>query len=598
MTLMAPASPEALCQELRQILAEGRLTPLFQPIATLAPGQVYGYEGLIRGPSASFLHSPINLFRIAERCKLLPELDFACRRAVIEGFVREELPGKLFLNISPACLTLPSFRPGATLEILKKAGLPPQRVVIELTETQPADDYDLLREALLHYRQMGFRIAIDDLGEGFSSLRLWSELQPDFVKIDKYFIQGLDGDAQKRQFVRSIQHIAYNTGTRVIAEGVETRQELDIVRRTGIELVQGYYLAKPQARPPRQLPMLQEENTPPVHTGIDGQCARSLLELADAVIASESNQAIYERFTQNPNLHAIPVIDHEETPVGLLKRHEVLERFARPYTRELYGQRPCSALMDSAPLIVEHTVSLQELSKIMTSCERRYLADGFIMTENGRYLGMGHGHDLMRAITDLQIRAARYANPLTQLPGNVPIQEQIRSLLESRQRFVAVYADLDHFKPYNDVYGYNKGDEAIQMTGELLLEKFDASRDFVGHIGGDDFILLLSSEDWFERCEEVLQAFDRRRLPFFLPEHLHHGGYPAPDRRGEEQWHPLFSLSLGAVEIDPRDYATHHDVAGAASNAKRMAKKQEGSKLFVERRRMARKSMAARRKVA
>jgi diguanylate cyclase (GGDEF)-like protein len=100
----------------------------------------------------------------------------------------------------------------------------------------------------------------------------------------------------------------------------------------------------------------------------------------------------------------------------------------------------------------------------------------------------------MREITQMQIHAARYANPLTQLPGNVPINEHIDRLLESGTRFWVCYFDLDHFKPFNDVYGYRRGDDVIQLTGNILTSNCDPDRDFVGHIGGDDFMVLFQSE--------------------------------------------------------------------------------------------------------
>lgn len=581
---MSPISTDLQKNELIRLLQDDLLSALFQPIAALGVGEVFGYEGLIRGPSSSYLHSPVNLFAAADRCGMLQELDMACRRVIIRDFVKTGLPGRLFLNVIPACLASPNFRSGTTLEFLREVGLSPRRVVIELTEIHPADNFEQLREALLHYRDMGFRIALDDLGEGFSGLRLWSELQPDFVKIDKYFIQDISGDPQKRQFVRSIHHIALNTGARVIAEGVETQYELETVRRIGIDLVQGYHIARPQANPLRTLAVDLRQRVCQPRDGINPQTARSLLIQTPFVHEDASNDMIYERFSREAELYALPVLDQYHMPVGLLKRHEVLERFARPYNRELYGHRPCAMLMDPVPLIVEHSISLEELSKLVTSCDRRYLADGFIITEGGRYLGTGAGHDLMRAITDLQIRAARHANPLTLLPGNVPIQEEIQKLLGEGQDFVAVYADLDHFKPYNDIYGYDKGDEVIRALGEMLQHAGDPGIDFVGHIGGDDFLLLMRSEDWRERCVELLAQFNLRIREFFQPDHLRQGGYSAPDRQGTTQWHGLIGLSLGAVEIEPGLFASHHEVATAAASAKKMAKQQPGSSLFVERR--------------
>jgi EAL domain-containing protein (putative c-di-GMP-specific phosphodiesterase class I) len=120
---------------------------------------------------------------------------------------RTGLPGKLFLNVSPECLLLRDARHGETLEYIEHIGINPDRVIIELTENQPTYDYELMREAVLHYRNMGFQIAIDDLGEGFPACAC-GQLRPEYVKIDMHFIQGINHDPVKLQFVRSIQEIA------------------------------------------------------------------------------------------------------------------------------------------------------------------------------------------------------------------------------------------------------------------------------------------------------------------------------------------------------------------------------------------------------
>src|SRR5690606_35871576 len=131
----------------------------------------------------------------------------------------------------------------------------------------------------------------------------------------------------------------------------------------------------------------------------------------------------------------------------------------------------------------------------------------FIITGTaGSYLGIGTSHDLLRELTEVQITAARHANPLTQLPGNVPVNLHIEFLLASEVSFCACYADLDNFKPFNDVFGYVHGDEIIQLTGQLLCAHA-SSGDFVGHIGGDDFLVLWRSADWDARCHALLEAF-------------------------------------------------------------------------------------------
>lgn len=143
-------------KSLEDILATVALTPIFQPIVSLKSHQIYGYEALIRGPSDSVLHSPINLFDAASRHGRLAELDLLCREVAISRFGELNLNAKLFINTIPAALLQPDYPHGLTAKFLKKARIPAEQVVIELTEQYPIDDYDLMREATAHYRDMGF----------------------------------------------------------------------------------------------------------------------------------------------------------------------------------------------------------------------------------------------------------------------------------------------------------------------------------------------------------------------------------------------------------------------------------------------------------
>ncbi|MQA18644.1 EAL domain-containing protein [Rugamonas sp. FT103W] len=576
---------------LYDILARRQLSALFQPIVHMQSGEIIAYEGLIRGPSDSPLHAPMNLFKVARANGLTVEVEHLCRRVVLERFAELDLPGKLFLNVSPECLLQRDARHGETLEYIHQIGINPDRVIIELTENQPTYDYELMREAVLHYRTMGFQIAIDDLGEGFSSLRLWSELRPEYVKIDMHFIQGINHDPVKLQFVRSIQEIADKSDTLVIAEGIETQAELLVLRDVGVAFGQGYHLGRPHAQPARAAPAevvkALARNGVAVYPQRGGEkhgaSIYKLLHQVDAVPSSMNNNEVYEIFVKHPKLLIIPVVDHG-VPLGLISRFDMIDHFARPYQRELYGKKSCKQFMDANALIADKDTSLQDLSFRMVQADAHHLFNGFIITDQGRYLGMGTGHDLMREITQMQINAARYANPLTQLPGNVPINEHIDRLLESGARFWVCYVDLDHFKPFNDVYGYRRGDDVIQLTGKLLSEHSDADRDFIGHIGGDDFMILFQSEDWEARCRAILDEFSRHVLDFYSIDDRDRGGYISEDRQGKKVFYSLMSLSIGAIRVEPHQYYTHHQIATAAAESKKQAKKIHGNSLFMDRR--------------
>ncbi len=581
-----------LHDRLRQIIERQELTALFQPIINMQSGDIIGYEGLIRGPSDSPLHSPLNLFRVAQAANLSVEVEHLCRKVVIETFATIGLPGKLFLNVSPECLLYPNMKHGETLDYIQQFGITPERVIIELTESQPTYDYELLGRAVAHYRAMGFEIAIDDLGEGFSSLRLWSELRPAYVKIDMHFIQGINLDKVKLQFVQSIQQIAQATGTMVIAEGIETHTELLVIRDLGIACGQGYHIGRPSNSPAiaaspeiaktlgyRGVAVYPQEKINRQYNAT----AMRLLRIVEPVPPTMSNNEVLQIFVHAPELEVIPVVENGR-PIGLITRRNLVDRFAMQFIRELHGKRRCSMFMDAAPLIADKQTKLQELSRLVANGDRQHLFNGFIITDDGQYLGMGTGHDLIGAITEMQMDAARYANPLTLLPGNVPINEHIERLLENGARFSACYVDLDYFKPFNDAYGYRKGDEVIQCIANILEQACDPARDFVGHIGGDDFLILLQSEDCEQRYQEIIDIFAREIVQFFSQADIERGGYLSEDRRGDAVLNPVVTVSMGALKVEPGHYCSHHQIAAAAAEAKRQAKRISGNSLFVDRR--------------
>ena len=458
-----------------------------------------------------------------------------------------------------------------------------------MTECSRPASYPSLREAATWYRGQGVQFAIDDLGEGFSSLRLWSELRPEFVKIDKYFVQGIAEDPVKQRFVRSMAELALQAGATIVAEGIETERELSVVRSLGVQCGQGYFLGHPSAEPPRSLPastqaLLKRGNTQAsAWVGRPRATARTILRHVPTVSNELPTNEVYKIFQQQSELQVVAVL-RSGVPIGLIHRSRMLDRLARPYQRELYGNKACEHFIENTPLVVDENTSLQNLAHLFTENNPHHLFEGFIITGNGEFMGVGTGFDLLREITQMQMDAARYANPLTQLPGNVPINEHLDSLAVSGAAFAVCYADLDHFKPFNDLYGYRTGDEAIQLTANVLRQYVDPDCDFLGHIGGDDFIAVFRSDDWRARCNAILSAFPTATRRLYRQEHLDDGGYFALNRQGQEVFHHLLSISLGIVWLDGKRRYTSSQISEMAAIAKAQAKKVSGNAMFMERR--------------
>ncbi|WP_085732326.1 MULTISPECIES: bifunctional diguanylate cyclase/phosphodiesterase [unclassified Pseudomonas] len=569
---------------LSSILTQSGLHSLFQPIICLSERRILGYEALTRGPSNSPLHSPIALFAVARQAGRLSELEIACRQSACRRFNEQQLPGKLFLNVSPESLLEAAHQPGRTLQLLQDFGIPPSQVVIELTEQTPIDDFQLLQTALHHYRAMGFSIALDDLGAGYSSLRLWSELRPDYVKIDRHFIDGIHQDALKREFVGSILQIAKASRAQVIAEGIELPGELAVLTEMGVDLVQGYLLGRPQEHPPRDARvLLPKHDSSAVALNDEGSDLSALLNDQPAVNRDTPTATVLEAFRRQANLNSLAVLDEQGQPCGIVHRHSLSDALLKPFATDLFARKPISRLMNDDFLAVEMSQSLQQVSRLITSRARQRIEEDFIITLNGSYLGLGRVIDVLKLITELKIQQARYANPLTLLPGNVPIQQCLTRLLQQGRESVICYVDIDSFKPFNDIYGYGRGDEVLLCLAQCLNERVDPSRDFVGHIGGDDFLLVLGPEDWRKRLNQLLDDFQSQCRRFYRPEHLEAGCFVAPNRQGIRQEFPLLSLSIGVVHLHPEACAQldASQLAEMASQAKHHAKNVPGYSVHV-----------------
>lgn len=229
------------------ILEEGLVTPQYQPIVNLVNDGLVGWEGLIRGPKDTALESPLALFALAERLGHLRDLERLCRERTIAGADLQPQE-KLFLNIHPRTLTDPTFREGETRTLIETRQLRADRIVFEITEHQAIDDYALLRRVVNHYRKQGYQIALDDTGAGYSGLVTLMEVKPDVVKIDMNLIRRLHEDQTKQDIVRAICQVSSGFGAVVIAEGIETPEELAAVRRCGVPYGQGYLLGVPTHR--------------------------------------------------------------------------------------------------------------------------------------------------------------------------------------------------------------------------------------------------------------------------------------------------------------------------------------------------------------
>lgn len=558
------------------------LYPVFQPIVSLRDGAIYSHEALIRGPKDTPFHTPDALLAAGARESLNFEFENACVIAALDRWGELLQTGRLFVNISAEVLmqVLKHCGREALMQLIKDLGVLPRMLVLEITEHERVTDMDYLASAVAEIRTTGVSLALDDFGDGRSSLRLWSQLKPEFVKIDKYFTKNISQHADKLKTIQALQQIAAIFDTSLVAEGIETEDDLRVLRDLNITYGQGYLLGRPAPLPREQIEVkaleVMRDRRVAVYPELrrashTGHLSRLAVLEAPAVGLATSNNELAALFSAHTDLHAVAVIDGSRV-VGIINRSRFMNEYTKLYYREVWGGKPCAAHINLEPRLIERNHNVDELIGILTSNDQRYLADGFIVTENGRYVGLGTGEQLVRSVMETRIEAARHANPLTFLPGNIPISQHIERLLKSGAEFVACYADLNNFKPFNDQYGYWRGDEMIRLVARLALAHCDPQRDFVGHVGGDDFIILYQSADWQLQCQQIVSEFALHAIDLFDAPAREAGGIRAEDRHGVSRFFPLTTISIGAVRIHRDEFSSAEQVASVAARAKHDAK--------------------------
>lgn len=273
------------------------------------------------------------------------------------------------------------------------------------------------------------------------------------------------------------------------------------------------------------------------------------------------------------------------------------------------GQEAMQQIQGAAPDLVVLDVQMPKLDG-MEVCRRiksdvylRHIPVLMLTAQSGtrsKVRGLEHGADdyltkpfemdELLARIQMLLRRSRIdldANPLTRLPGNVTIEKEILSHLRNRTPFAVLYLDLNSFKAYNDVYGFVKGDEVIRETARIVREAAEAEKAFVGHIGGDDFILLSTPERCETICKKIIKEFDARVLQFYSAADQAQGYITTQDRRGQETRFPLLSIAIGVVTNQYRNLTSLGEISKIGAEMKHFAKetKEKGSHYAIDRRR-------------
>ncbi|WP_457659641.1 EAL domain-containing protein [Sinorhizobium medicae] len=530
-----------------------------QPIVEATTGAVFGYESLMRGFERLGFASPVELLDRAESAGQLLALEHLINSRAVAAFAN--LPDfsarTLFLNFDARLVGDEGDIVDRLVNHLKRANIPPSSLCFELSEQFDSSNMPDFSVLVRQLRLAGFKLAIDDFGAGFNGLKLLCDQPVDYVKIDRHFVSGIDKDPRKRHLVRHTVNMAHVLGTRVIAEGVETESEFLVCRDLGCDLMQGYFIA----RPTTHLTELQAvySHLEPVgsirwaSSTLDSILIRKEIEQLPAARESDDLDSVFDLFRLNPRQAFFPVLNANGEPRGILHEYHVKEMIYHPFGRDLLKnriyQRRISHFVTPAP-IADLDTPADEMLKIFAGMDG---SDCVILTENMRYAGILSASSLLKIINEKQLKMAQEQNPLTGLPGNRAIRDYVQhAVLDGDRARYFCYCDFDDFKPFNDTYGFQKGDLAITLFAALLRRHFIGEEKFLGHVGGDDFFIGIDG------CtEEEIRAVLRRLIDDFRsdvrqlysPEHVSAGRISGYGRDGVTKDFPLMRCSIAVLVL-------------------------------------------------
>lgn len=556
------------------------LLTAFQPIIGLRDGQMVGVEALTRA-AASYGPADIrDLFDLAVADGSVRDLEYRCWATAL-GATRQAFGKRagwcnLFLNVLPDSLNDDEFLDDVLLALGAHA-VQPAQIVVEITESSRIDDYVRMRRVVSRWRKLGFRFAIDDAGAGHSGLQTIVELEPDFVKADRTLVSGLHGNAARRAAIEALLLLARRMGIGLIAEGIEHEHELMELRRLGVPYGQGYFLGRPSPVP-MELPsevrrlLLAGASLGTARIALPGGRIGDVLTPTPTVDAETRTSEVADLFEHN-RLDSV-VVTEEGVPAGLVMRSGFHARLAHRYGRELYWERSVLAIATRQPLILDARTTLDEAARAVADRPDEARYDAIIVVRDEDYLGTVAVHRLLEALAAQRLAAAKHENPLTGLPGNPAIDAELRARLDCGRSFSVLYVDLDWFKAFNDVYGVHHGDRAIRRVAHALtaLRLAESEDTFLGHVGGDDFVLICDADRAPALEAGVEDAIPAELSPLYAKGDRARGFLEVIGRDGKATRVPLATVTVAVVRVEPGEESEPDAILARLSSAKRARK--------------------------
>jgi diguanylate cyclase (GGDEF)-like protein len=388
-------------------------------------------------------------------------------------------------------------------------------------------------------------------------------------------------DSKKRFFLTSIINMAHLLGMAVIAEGIETEQEYYVCRDLGCDFVQGYLFQMP-TNDPMQLKLKYDyveqlsRADRRKHHG-DQQIIYDKAEFIPQLSIEASMEEVFNYFLENKQTSFCPITTPNNEPLGIVRERDIKSFAYSLYGRQLLKNKSTAKTLKDFLVrcpIVDVNTKAEQMLEIFS---REEDAEGIIIVEDMQYIGFLSTKALLRIINEKNLALARDQNPLTKLPGNTLIHTFVsEGLASGTDYYLLAYYDFDNFKPYNDKYGFRRGDKAILLFADILKRHFTREDTMVGHIGGDDFFVGFKNikfEEAYQQVRHTVTEFTESVKALYDEKDRLNGYLTAKDREGNLKNFPLLTVSVAMLEIaGEKSSCSMEEASAILAELKKMSK--------------------------
>lgn len=567
-------------EALKEIIKDELIKIVFQPVISLTNGEVLGYEALSRITTKTIFKSIEDLFETAIAHDLIWDLERLSRTKALEAAKEFMVPPynqKLFLNVHPKVMYDEKFNQEFSDFFLEEYQISPHNIAFDITEKYIIEGQDGFQTSISQYKSQSYLFALDNSGVDYSGMDAINEIEPNYIKLNMKLIRGIDQDSLRSALVKGMVEYSKTNNISLIAEGVESSEEFRAVIDLGVQYAQGYYIQKPHENTQTirsevrdEIQLMNKIRIEKARNKVNYTPIKQLVSNVKTIPPSMPTIEAYELMSAEANHIGLVVVD-EDTPLGIVSKESLAFSLSGRYGFNLYQDKPITKIMNYNFLVVDANTPVNIVADIAMARPADTLYDVIVVTENSQYIGVVTIKTMLQKSIELKVSTAKEQSPLTGLPGNMSIALNLQQAIEHQRPFSVGYIDIDYFKSYNDVYGFENGNTVIKLLADIL-KKHIPTNNFVGHIGGDDFVVIIDEHIEDDHFERIIQTFERRVLNFYSLKDRDLGYITTENREGKLVNFPILTATAVKISNDVQEYLNPFEISESLAKLKKQAK--------------------------